>query len=102
MEQGFKAICHDQDTDRVDIRFLRRECRTDLPVCNHKLLHMVTDKNVLFLLLPQNPVCAVDLKLIRQRHTAVAIDLDLRIADRKNGSGDLFLFQHQPLWLTAL
>ena len=89
MKQGFKSVRHDEHTDRVDIRLLRCESRTDLSVRYNELLHVVADKNIFLLLFPEDTVRPVDLKLICQRHTAVTVDLDLRVADRKDRSCDL-------------
>ena len=63
---------------------------------------MVADENILLLLFPENTVGPIDLKLIRQRHAAVAVDLNLCVADRKDRSGDLLFLQHQSFWGSAL
>ena len=56
---------------------------------------MVAHQDILLLLLPQDAVCTIDLKIVRQRDISIALDLDLMIADRQNRSRDPFGFQHQ-------
>ena len=56
---------------------------------------MIAYQDILLLLLPQDAVCTIDLKIIRQRDISIALDLDLMITDRQNRSRDPLRFQHQ-------